>query len=72
MEVAMSTSSTPCLDQIEEGLTALGVTANPNKVASAILFIAEQRDWEGHPQQVIEWVEALAVELARSWPKAAG
>jgi hypothetical protein len=71
MEVAMPASSTPCLNEIEEGLIALGVAVDRNKVASAILSIAVYHEWEGHPEQTIEWVEALAVELAHAWPKSA-
>jgi hypothetical protein len=71
MEVAMPASFTPCLDEIEDRLIALGVTVNPSKVASAILSIAVHHDWENNSQQPIEWVEALAVELAHAWPKSA-
>jgi hypothetical protein len=71
MEVAMPASFTPCLDEIDDRLKALGVAVDPNKVASAVLSIAVHHEWEVHPEQIIEWIEALAVEVAHSWPKSA-
>jgi hypothetical protein len=67
----MPASSTPCLDEIDDRLKALGVSVDPSKVASAFLSIAVQHDWEIHPEQIIEWIETLALEVAHSWPKSA-
>ena len=67
----MPASSTPCRDEIEERLMAVGANVDPNKVASAILSIAVHHEWPAHPEQIIEWIEALAVEVAHTWPTAA-
>jgi hypothetical protein len=57
------------LDELDERLKTTGVTADPKKVASALLSIAVIHNWNGPPQNVVEWMESMAVELAQSWPK---
>jgi hypothetical protein len=58
----------PALTQLEERLKVNQVQADPRDVASAILGIARLNGWTKDPQHVVDWLEQLALDVARPLP----
>jgi hypothetical protein len=55
------------LAELEERLKANGVQSDPSKIASAILGLARINCWNERPEQLIEWMERLALDVGHSW-----
>ncbi|MBY0524500.1 MAG: hypothetical protein K2R98_13925 [Gemmataceae bacterium] len=55
---------TPALDDLDERLLANGVKVDGRRVAAAVLGLASERDWNGAPVAMGEWLERLAIEVA--------
>jgi hypothetical protein len=57
----------PALDELQERLAANGSTAEPFHVASAILDLSHQKNWNKSPSELIAWLEQLAFDVAKYW-----
>jgi hypothetical protein len=66
-EVLKASGPEPCpiLDELEERLNNNAASANPRKVASALLGIATEEQWNTHAEHMIDWFARTAIEVAR-------
>ena len=51
--------------QLRERLVANGVVADCERVATALLGLAHVNEWMQQPDRIIDWLEQLALELAK-------
>jgi hypothetical protein len=58
----------PALAELHERLKVNNVHVDPRHVASALLGIARLNQWTENPERVVEWLEQLALDVARSVP----
>jgi hypothetical protein len=63
---ARGQTSCPILDALRERLEANAIAADGRKVASALLGLAFDEDWAGHPSHMLEWFSRVAVELGQT------
>jgi hypothetical protein len=58
--------SQSALGELRERLDLNGVQADPLRVATAILGLAQLHGWTEHPERMGEWIERLALEAVNS------
>jgi hypothetical protein len=55
------------LDELRSHLEAQQVNTDALQVGAALLALAQAEGWHQNPAAVVNWLEGLAVEVARNW-----
>lgn len=58
-------STCPALDVLQQWLTANKVAVDSRKVASALLGLAHEEEWNSHPEHLIDWFARASTEVDR-------
>lgn len=65
MNVIVNTYTAPTVNALRRHLYEAGCDADPTLVATALLALAYEGGWVKYPHNAADWIERLAVDLAR-------